>query len=117
MKRRTQPPIVRSWDELPDKDRADIYIPGRTNLCRLEKDYRSQNVTTRLAVPIKANLEFLIPNVDLCPGTWKRYYRPVLGAETASGVTGFPRKKLAQRKKAKKLRVVKCTPEDAFCTE
>ncbi|XP_040285602.1 transcription factor Ovo-like 2 [Bufo bufo] len=27
VKRRTPPPVVRSWDELPDEERADTYIP------------------------------------------------------------------------------------------
>ncbi|XP_056423576.1 transcription factor Ovo-like 2 [Hyla sarda] len=27
VKRRTPPPLVRSWDELPDEERADTYIP------------------------------------------------------------------------------------------
>lgn len=52
VKRRTPPPVVRSWDELPDEERADTYIPGRYKPL---KDYRSQHVTTRLVVPPKAN--------------------------------------------------------------
>ncbi|XP_075059911.1 transcription factor Ovo-like 2 isoform X2 [Mixophyes fleayi] len=45
VKRRTPPPAIRSWDELPDEERADTYIPGDSPE-RVSSDSSICNATT-----------------------------------------------------------------------